>query len=200
ASRDYRITQDSFVGDGSLREKAWLNIEAIQLLKAIEAAGREASEQEKNALARYSGWGALPAAFDYYTGREDEWNEVRDRLKALLTQEEYEAARASVPNSHYTSPLVVEAMWSALERLGVGAGARILEPSVGVGNFLGLMPQSLMPGASRAGFEEVALPDQFFDVAIGNVPFGDYGVHDHHYKAWQTSCIHDYFFVKSLDT
>jgi N12 class adenine-specific DNA methylase len=224
ASRDYRITQDSFVGDGSLREKAWLNIEAIQLLKAIEAAGREASEQEKNALARYSGWGALPAAFDYYTGREDEWNEVRDRLKALLTQEEYEAARASVPNSHYTSPLVVEAMWSALERLGVGAGARILEPSVGVGNFLGLMPQSLMPGCSRAGveldsitarmakllypdstifesgFEEAAFPDQFFDVAIGNVPFGNYGVHDDRYKAWQTSSIHDYFFVKSLDT
>ena len=222
-SRDYQITEDSLVGEGSLREKAGLNIEAIRLLKSIEAASREATDEEKNLLARYSGWGALPAAFDIYTGREDEWNRTRDDLKALLTEDEYNAARSSVPNAHYTSPLVVQAIWSALERMGVGAGARILEPSVGTGNFLGLMPESLMPGASRtgveldsitariakllypdsvilgSGFEDAPFPNHFFDVAIGNVPFGKYGVHDANYKPYQTSSIHDYFFVKSLD-
>ena len=222
-SRDYRITKESLVGEGSLREKAQRNIEAIELLKSIELAGRSATNDEKHILARYSGWGAMPAAFDYYTSREDEWNDVRDKLKSLLTDNEHRAASASVPNAHYTSPLVVEAMWSALERLGVGAGARILEPSIGTGNFFGLMPESFRPRSLRAGieldsitariaktlyedttifetgFEQAPFPDNFFDVAIGNVPFGNYGVHDPNYKAYQTASIHDYFFVKTLD-
>ncbi|MDR3424138.1 MAG: DEAD/DEAH box helicase family protein, partial [Alphaproteobacteria bacterium] len=189
----------------------------------IEREDRRATEQEKHVLARYTGWGAMPAAFDYYTGRADEWNDVRDTLKNLLTSKEHSAASASVSNAHYTSPLVINAVWSALERLGVGAGARILEPSIGVGNFFGLMPESFRPRALRAGieldsitariakalyedaaifetgFEEAPFPDNFFDVAIGNVPFGNYGVHDPQYKSWQTASIHDYFFVKSLD-
>ncbi len=141
----------------------------------------------------------------------------------MLTDEEYRAARASVSNAHYTSPLVVEAMWYALERMGVEAGARILEPSIGTGNFFGLMPENLMAKTLRAGveidsitariakhlyqdatifevgFQDAPFPDGFFDVAVGNVPFGNYGVHDSAYKAWQTASIHDYFFVKTLD-
>ena len=222
-SRDYRITEESLIGEGSLREKAQLNLDAIQLLKHIEAENREATPEEKHTLARYTGWGAMPGAFDRYTGREDEWNEVRDTLDQLLSSEEHDAASASVSNAHYTSPLVVKAIWSALERLGVGDGARILEPSMGVGNFLGLMPERFSPRALRtgveldsitariakqlypdasifeSGFEDAPFPDNFFDVAVGNVPFGNYGVHDPRYKAYQTASIHDYFFIKSLD-
>ena len=222
-SRDYRITAESRVGEGSLREKAELNLDAIQLLKIIEREGRSASDAEKHVLARYTGWGAMPAVFDYYTGRQDEWGVMRDEVKALLSDEEYKTVRASVSNAHFTSTMVVKAMWSAIERLGVGAGARILEPSMGVGNFFGLMPEAFMPRALRAGieldsitakiakhlyqdatifelgFQDAPFPDKFFDVAIGNVPFGNYGVHDSQYKAYQTASIHDYFFVKSLD-
>ena len=222
-SRDYRITAESRIGEGSLRQKAQLNLDAIQLLKAIEWEGRQATEQEKHVLARYTGWGAMPAVFDYYTGRNDEWGETRDTVRNLLTDQEYSAARASVSNAHYTSPLVVEAMWAALERMGMTSGARILEPSVGTGNFLGLMPETLMPKSLRAGveidsitarlakhlyqdatifevgFQDAPFPDNFFDVAIGNVPFGNYGVHDPSYKSWQTASIHNYFFVKTLD-
>ncbi len=222
-SRDYRITADSLVGEGSLREKAQLNIEAIRLLKIIEANSREATLEEKHVLARYSGWGAMPAAFDTYTGREDEWNEIRDKLNEILTGDEHDAASASVPNAHYTSPLVVEAIWKGLEHLGLGSGARILEPSIGSGNFFGLMPEALLPKSTRVGveldsitariakllypdasifetgFEDAPFPDNFFDVAIGNVPFGNYGVHDPNYKNYLTGSIHDYFFVKTLD-
>jgi hypothetical protein len=222
-SRDYRITAESHIGEGGLRKKAELNLDAIQLLKVIEADGRQATDDEKHVLARYTGWGALPAVFDYYTGREDEWGTVRDTVRAVLSEEEYNAARASVSNAHYTSPIVVEAIWSALKRFGIGAGTRILEPSIGTGNFFGLMPEALMPRTLRIGveldsitariakqlypdsvifessFEEAPFPDNFFDVAIGNVPFGNYGVHDPKYKAWQTESIHDYFFVKTLD-
>jgi hypothetical protein len=222
-SRDYLITVDSHIGEGSLRDKAQINLEAIRLLKHLEATGRDASIDEKHILARYTGWGAMPAAFDSYTGREDEWNDVRDILNELLTDDEHDAASASVTNAHYTSPLVVEAIWAGLEHIGVSSGTRILEPSVGVGNFLGLMPESLATRSLRTGveldsitariakqlypdatifetgFEDAPFPNNFFDVAIGNVPFGNYGVHDPKYKNWQTTSIHDYFFIKSLD-
>jgi N12 class adenine-specific DNA methylase len=222
-SRDYRITDESRIGEGSLREKAQLNINAIQLLKKLEADGHSPTDDEKHILARYTGWGAMPAVFDYMTGRYDEWNEVRDTVKFLLTDEEHRTASGSIANAHYTSPLVIKAIWSALERFGVKAGMRVLEPSMGVGNFYGLMPEPLMPKSLRAGveldsvtariakqlyqdatifesrFEDAPFPDGFFDVAIGNVPFGNYGVHDPKYKAWQTASIHDYFFVKTLD-
>ncbi|MGB9154818.1 MAG: SNF2-related protein, partial [Alphaproteobacteria bacterium] len=222
-SRDYRITDESRIGEGGLREKAQLNINAIQLLKKLEADGRFPTDDEKHILARYTGWGAMPAVFDYMTGRYDEWNEVRDTVKFLLTDEEHRTASGSIANAHYTSPLVIKGIWSALERFGVKAGMRVLEPSMGVGNFYGLMPEPLMPKSLRAGveldsvtariakqlyqdatifesrFEDAPFPDGFFDVAVGNVPFGNYGVHDPKYKAWQTSSIHDYFFVKTLD-
>lgn len=222
-SLDYRITDESHIGEGSLRQKAQQNLDAIQLLKALEREGRPATEQEKHVLARYTGWGAMPAVFDYYTGRNDEWSETRDSVRKLLTDEEFRAARASVSNAHYTSPLVVAAMWHGLEHLGLQAGARILEPSIGTGNFFGLMPENLRPQTLRAGveidsitarlaktlypdaaifetgFENAPFPDGFFDIAIGNVPFGNYGVHDPAYKSWQTASIHDYFFVKTLD-
>jgi N12 class adenine-specific DNA methylase len=222
-SRDYRITNESRIGEGGLRYKAERNLDAIQLLKIIEREGRSATDDEKHILARYTGWGAMPAVFDYYTGRQDEWNETRDTVKQLLRDDEFRAARASTSNAHYTSPLVVEAIWSGLERLGVKAGMRVLEPSLGTGNFFGLMPEHLTPKSMKAGveldsitariakqlyqdatifevgFQDAPFPDGFFDVAIGNVPFGNYGVHDPQYKSWQTSSIHDYFFVKTLD-
>jgi N12 class adenine-specific DNA methylase len=154
------------------------------------------------------------------------WNEIGDELKALLTEEEYNSARASLPNAHYTAPLVIRAIWSALERMGVSSGMHILEPSMGIGHFFGLMPESLYSGTCRTGieldsvsariarllypdstihakaFEETTLPDNFFDVAIGNVPFGDYAVYDPSYrkrKPFLTRAIRDYFFSKSLD-
>ena len=165
----------------------------------------------------------MPAVFDYYTHKYDEWSSVRDEVRELLSDEEHRAARASVSNAHYTSPLVVKAIWSAVERLGMTSGARILEPSLGTGNFFGLMPEQLMPKALRAaveidsltariakqlyqdatifetGFQEAPFPDGFFDIAVGNVPFGNYGVHDPAYKKWQTASIHNYFFIKTLD-
>ena len=137
--------------------------------------------------------------------------QVRDTIRKLLTDEEHRAARASVSNAHYTSPLVVEAMWYGLEHMGLEAGARILEPSIGTGNFFGLMPENLMRKTLRAGveidsitarlaktlypdatifevgFQDAPFPDNFFDIAVGNVPFGNYGVHDPAYKNWQTS-------------
>lgn len=222
-SHDYRITAETRLGEGSLRDKAQANLDAIKLLKQIELEGRSATDDEKHILARYSGWGAMPAAFDFITNKFDGWNILRDELRDLLTYEEHRAASASVNNAHFTSPLVIKAIWTALERMGVKAGARVLEPSMGVGNFFGLMPEHLMPKALRAGveldsitariakllyqdatifetgFQQAPFPDGFFDVAVGNVPFGNYGVHDAAYKSWQTASIHNYFIIKTLD-
>ena len=142
----------------------------------------------------------------------------------ILSSEEYDSARASTPNAHFTSPVVVQALWQAMERFGLGARAQILEPSMGVGHFFGLMPESLLPGCRRTGveldgitariakqlypdatifakgFEETALPDNFFDAIIGNIPFGNYPVHDSAYRnSPVTRTIHDYFLAKSLD-
>ena len=201
--------------------KARDNIAAIRTLKAIEAAGRAATDDEKSILARYTGWGAMASAFSPYPPQD--WRQTGAELRELLTPEEYAVARASTPNAHFTSPLVITAMWDALQRLGLPAGAQILEPSIGVGNFFGLMPDALMPGSRRTGveldsltariartlypdstifakgFEETVLPDNYFDAAIGNVPFGNFSVHDPAYKPVLTRAIHDYFFAKSLD-
>src|SRR6202041_2480950 len=142
----------------------------------------------------------------------------------MLTPEEYSAARGSTPNAHFTSPMVIEAMWAAMQRFGLAPGAQILEPSMGVGHFFGLMPETLLPGCRRTGveldgitariakqlypdtaifakgFEETALPDSFFDAVIGNIPFGNYPVHDPAYRnSPGTRTIHDYFLAKSLD-
>jgi len=145
-------------------------------------------------LVKYSGWGAIPNAFAAQPPRE--WQSVADELRDLLTADEYASARASTPNAHYTSPEVIQAIWRAMERFGLQPGAQIIEPSVGVGHFFGLMPEDLHAGSRRTGieldsitariarklypdsivhakaFEDTPLPKDFFDAAIGNIPFG----------------------------
>jgi adenine-specific DNA methylase len=204
-----------------LREKAHDNLAAIRTLKKLEGENRDATDEEKAILARYAGWGAMSAAFDWNPPAE--WKSTAQELKQLLTPEEYEAACASTPNAHFTSPLVISAIWQAMRRLGLPKGSEILEPAMGAGHFLGLMPHELLPGSHRTGieldsitariaaklypdstifnkgFEETALPDNYFDAVVGNVPFGDYAVHDPAYKRPLTRAIHDYFFAKSLD-
>jgi N12 class adenine-specific DNA methylase len=222
-SCDFRIISAHRIGEGSLREKARANLEAIRILKSIEAEGRDATGAEQAQLARYAGWGALASVFDRDPPRE--WEQAAEDLRELLSEDEYASARASTPNAHFTSPLVIQAMWLALQRFGLPAGAQILEPSMGVGHFFGLMPEELLPGSRRTGveldsitariakqlypgatifakgFEETPLPDNFFDAVIGNVPFGNYGVVDPAYRRNPalTRAIHDYFFAKSLD-
>jgi len=172
---------------------------------------------------KYSGWGAMANAFRPYPPAE--WQHTAAELRELLTAPEYESARASTPNAHFTSPMVVRAVWQAMLRFGLQPGAQILEPSMGVGHFLGLMPDELLPGSRRTGveldsitariakslypdstvfakgFEETAFPDNFFDAVIGNIPFGNYPVFDPAYRStpFLTRAIHDYFFSKSLE-
>jgi hypothetical protein len=147
-SRDFRITDSDRIGEGSLRDKAFDNIEAIRTLKRIEAESRAATGAEKSLLVKYTGWGAMANAFRPYP--PSEWQHTAAELHELLTPPEYESARASTPNAHFTSPLVVRAVWQAMLRFGLQPGAQILEPSMGVGHFLGLMPEELVPG-SRYG-------------------------------------------------
>jgi N12 class adenine-specific DNA methylase len=220
-SRDFRINESHRIGQGSLHQKARDNIAAIRALKKLEGENRDATDEEKTALARYAGWGAMSGAFDWHP--PEAWKQTAKDLKELLTDEEYESARASTPNAHFTSPIVISAIWQAIQRLGLAGDSEILEPAMGVGHFLGLMPQDLMPGSHRTGveldsltarianklypestifakpFEETPLPDNYFDAVVGNVPFGDYAVHDPCYKRPLTRAIHDYFFAKSLD-
>jgi N12 class adenine-specific DNA methylase len=219
-SRDFRITAAHRIGQGSLQEKARDNIAAIRLLKALEAEDREAADDEKALLARYVGWGAMPNVFG--NTPPGEWRSTAAAVKEVLTGPEFESARASTPNAHYTSPQVIEAIWNGLHRMGLGMGAQILEPAMGVGHFFGLMPE-FMQGGHRTGveldsitariakklypdstifargFEETPLPDNYFDAVVGNVPFGDYAVHDPTMKRQLTGAIHDYFFAKSLE-
>jgi len=222
-SRDFRITEAHRIGEGSLREKALANIEAIRTLKQLEGDDRDATEAEKAILARYSGWGALANVFHPQPPRE--WKEIAHELSQLLTEDEYASARASTPNAHFTSPVVISGMWEALQRLGLPTGPQVLEPSMGVGHFFGLMPDVLTPGSRRTGveldsltariaqrlypdatifakgFEETALPDNYFDAVLGNIPFGNYPVFDSAYRGNPalTRAIHDYFFARSLD-
>ena len=219
-ARDFRITDTHRIGQGTLHEKARDNIAAIRTLKKLEGENRDATEDEKAILARYAGWGALSGAFDWHPSPE--WKQVAKDLKELLTDAEYESARASTPNAHFTSPLVIAAMWEAMLRLGLAKDAHILEPSMGVGHFFGMMPETLSSSHRTGveldsvtariagklypdstifakGFEETPLPDNYFDAVIGNVPFGNYAVHDPSYKRALTRSIHDYFFAKSLD-
>jgi N12 class adenine-specific DNA methylase len=221
-ARDFRIKEAHRIGHGGLKEKARDNIAAIRTLRQVEDESREARDDEKALLARYSGWGALSNVFHPYP--RSDWEEIARDVKQHLTSEEYDSARASTPNAHFTSSTVIQALWQAMERFGLGAGAQILEPSMGVGHFFGLMPESLLPGCRRTGveldgitariskqlypdamifakgFEETHLPDNFFDAVIGNIPFGNYPVHDPAYRnSPVTRTIHDYFLAKSLD-
>ena len=196
------------------------NIEAIRLVKKLEAEGRYATEAEQVILSKYVGWGGLANAFDQ---RKTEWAKEFQELKELLTEEEYQAARGSTLNAHYTDISVIKAMYDGLKGLGF-AGGRMMEPSSGVGNFVGAMPADmsakvkswtmveldsitgliakyLYPNADVRiqGFEKANIPDNFMDVAISNVPFGNYGIADKHYPKKITAAIHNYFFAKALD-
>ena len=212
---NYRITNDR-LGEGGPKEKFKRNVEAIRVLKALEADNRPASPAEQEILAQYVGWGGLADAFDEHKAA---WATEYAQLRNLLTPEEYSAAMGSVLNAHYTSPTVIRAIYDAVERMGFTSG-NVLEPAMGVGNFFGMMPDSmrdsrlygveldsisgriakqLYPKAdiTVAGFETTDRRD-FFDLAIGNVPFGNYKVDDRAYNKLGFS-IHNYFFAKALD-
>jgi len=226
-STDYRITESDHVGEGSIRQKANDNLAAIRTLKQIESEGRPATPEEQKILVKYVGWGGMPQAFQQW-GVPREWQGVSEDLKGLLTDKEFDSARASTPNAHYTSPMVIDAMWKAASQIGAvseqGNRVDILEPSMGVGHFFGLQPGDLSRMARTGieldtitgriakllypesdihvgGFEAVRLPSDYFDLAISNVPFGNYGVHDPAFKRTPgvTKSIHDYFFAKALD-
>ena len=196
------------------------NIEAIRLVKQLEAEGRYATEAEQVILSKYVGWGGLANAFDQ---RKAEWSKEFTELKELLTDEEYSSARGSTLNAHYTDISVIKAMYDGLKQLGF-TGGRMMEPSSGVGNFVGAMPADmaanvrswtmveldgitgliakyLYPNADVRiqGFEKANIPNNFMDVAISNVPFGNYAIADKSYPKKVTSAIHNYFFAKSLD-
>ena len=214
-ARNFRITDDH-LGEGGAKAKCRANIEAIRLLKYLERNGFQASPEQQEVLSRYVGWGGIPEVFDE---SKSEWSKEYAELKALLTPEEYEAARGSTLNAHYTSPAVIKAIYEAVGGIGF-EGGRILEPSMGVGNFFGLLPESmansrlygveldsitgriakqLYPEAdiAVAGFETTNRPG-YFDLAVGNVPFGQYQVHDPEYDRLGFS-IHNYFASKMLD-
>ena len=216
ASENYHITDDQ-LGVGGPKEKFRRNMEAISTLHRIESEGRTATLEEQAILSQYVGWGGLPDAFDE---TKASWaNEFRE-LYAALSPEEYEAAKASTLNAHYTSPTVIKAVYEAVGRMGFKAG-NILEPSCGVGNFFGMLPEGM--SASRlygveldsitgriarqlypqaqievGGYEKAGFPKDFFDLAIGNVPYGQYQVNDPEYNRLGFS-IHNYFFAKALD-
>ena len=215
AAGNFHITDDH-LGEGGPKEKFWRNIKAIATLKQIERENRHATPEEQHLLSQYVGWGGLPDAFD---PEKPAWAAEYSELKELLTPEEYAAARASTLNAHYTSPTVIKAIYEAVGRMGFQTG-NILEPSCGVGNFFGMLPESmagsklygveldsisgriaqqLYPKAdiTVAGFETTDRRD-FYDLAVGNVPFGQYQVRDKAYDKLNFS-IHNYFFAKALD-
>jgi len=213
---NFHITDDE-LGQGTPKEKFRANIMAIQLLKKCEDENRNATLEEQEILSRYVGWGGLADAFDE---KKAAWETEYLELKTVLTPEEYAAARASTLNAHYTQPIVIESMYQVLENLGFTKG-NILEPSMGVGNFFGMLPENLnqsklygveldsisgriakllYPDANIQikGFEKTDYPNDFFDVAIGNVPFGAYKVNDRQYDRYNFM-IHDYFLAKTID-
>ena len=213
---NFHITDDE-LGQGTPKEKFRANIMAIQLLRKCEDENRNATSEEQEILSRYVGWGGLADAFDE---KKAAWETEYLELKTVLTPEEYAAARASTLNAHYTQPIVIESMYQVLENLGFTKG-NILEPSMGVGNFFGMLPENLnqsklygveldsisgriakllYPDANIQikGFEKTDYPNDFFDVAIGNVPFGAYKVNDRQYDRYNFM-IHDYFLAKTID-
>jgi N12 class adenine-specific DNA methylase len=214
---NYHYSSEDEIGIGGLKTKFRANIEAIKTLKAIEEDNRLATLDEQRILARYVGWGGMAQVFDKNAnGFSNEYGE----LKSLLTKEEYESALASTPNAHYTSPVVINGIYKALEKFGFNGG-NILEPSMGVGNFFSHLPNSMeksklfgveldeisgriakqlyqKANISIKGYEETDFSDNFFDAAVGNVPFGNYKVYDRLYDK-HNFMIHDYFITKTLD-
>ena len=212
---NFHITDDN-LGVGGPKQKFARNIEAIQTLRTLEQEHRGATAEEQQVLAQYVGWGGLADAFD---PSKENWSAEYTQLKGLLTEEEYAAARSSTLNAHYTSPVVIRSIYDAVEKVGFQSG-NILEPSMGVGNFFGMLPDSmadsrlygveldsitgriakkLYPQAdiTVAGFETTDRRD-FYDLAVGNVPFGQYKVNDKAYNKLGFS-IHNYFFAKAID-
>ena len=215
SAQNFRITDDDLGVGGAKTRYGW-NVAAIRTLRALEAEDRPATLQEQETLSRYVGWGGIPQAFD---AQNEDWRKEYAELKALLSETEYVSARASTLNAHYTSPTVIRAIYDAVEQMGFRTG-NILEPAMGVGNFFGLLPESmagsrlygveldsltgriarqLYPKAdiTVAGFETTDRRD-FFDLAVGNVPFGNYQVNDKAYNHLRFN-IHDYFFAKAID-
>ena len=215
SAQNFRITDDDLGVGGAKTRYGW-NVAAIRTLRALEAEDRSATLQEQETLSRYVGWGGIPQAFD---AQNEDWRKEYAELKALLSETEYVSARASTLNAHYTSPTVIRAIYDAVEQMGFRTG-NILEPAMGVGNFFGLLPESmagsrlygveldsltgriarqLYPEAdiTVAGFETTDRRD-FFDLAVGNVPFGNYQVNDKAYNKLGFS-IHNYFFAKAID-
>lgn len=220
AKTDHVISDEDAIGKGSLAVKFKDNIAAIKIIKALEDERRAATAEEQKALARYVGWGALKGVFDPHNKT---WAKQHAELKALLTDAEWQSARASILNAHYTSPLVVKSMYNAAGQLGF-KGGRILEPSLGSGNFFGMMPANLKNGsrlfgveldnltsrlakalypnaviATSTGFQDYEAPAGYFDMAIGNPPFGSETISDRHKSPYSGFSIHNYFIGKMLD-
>lgn len=216
SKQNFRITDDN-LGHGGAKAKYQMNVAAIRTLQSIETENRLATSEEQEILSKYVGWGGVADAFD---DSKDNWRAEYAELKALLSEQEYESARESTLNAHYTSPTVIKAMYQCVADMGFTTG-NVLEPACGIGNFFGLVPESmqksklygieldsitgriakqLYQNANIAvqGYEQSNLPDSFFDLAIGNVPFGNYGIADKRYDK-NNFMVHDYFFAKTLD-
>lgn len=214
--RNFHITDDN-LGTGGQKTKYQNNVAAIRTLREIEAESRLATPEEQETLSKYVGWGGLAQAFD---PDNEKWTKEHAELKELLTPEEYRSAQSTVLNAHYTSPAVIKAIYEAVGRMDFTPG-NVLEPSCGIGNFFGLVPEKLADARLYGveldsitgriakqlyqkaditvdGFETTDHPDDFFDLAVGNVPFGEYKVHDKKYDK-QNLLIHDYFLSKTLD-
>lgn len=221
---NYTITAADELGTGGAKTKFRNNVAAIELLRELERANRPAKRDEQAVLAKWVGWGGLQAAFPRQDGSVVKgWEREAAQLKELLTPEEYRAAESSTRNAHYTSPEVVDAIWSIARQLGF-RGGKVLEPSVGAGNFIGLMPAELRPGVTvtgveldrvtggiakhlypdaninaPVGFQDFAVPDGYFDLAIGNPPFGSEKLYDKQRRQLNGMSIHNYFFAKAID-
>ena len=206
------------MGAGGPKQKFQQNFRAIQIVRRLEAEARPATPDEKAILVKYVGWGAMPQVFD---DNNQEWARERETLRGEIHREEYEDARKTILNAHYTSPVVIRAMYQAAQRFGF-QGGRIVEPACGIGHFIGLMPDEMLRHSTITGveidpltariaralypdadireqpFEKSKLADESFDLAISNVPFGDYTVHDPRWNKYRFS-IHDYFFAAALD-
>ena len=216
-SAENYVISDMELGVGTAKEKFQRNVEAIRTLETIESEKRPATNEEQEVLSKYVGWGGLADAFDE---TKSAWAKEYAELKTLLSEEEYISARESTLNAHYTSPVIIQEIYRTLQRMGITKG-NLLEPSMGIGNFFGMLPETmreshlygveldsltgriarlLYPKANITvdGYEKTAFPNDFFDAAVGNVPFGQYKVADKKYDKYNF-LIHDYFFGKTLD-
>ena len=216
-SAENYVISDMELGIGTAKEKFQRNVEAIRTLETIESEKRSATNEEQEVLSKYVGWGGLADAFDE---TKSAWAKEYAELKTLLSEEEYISARESTLNAHYTSPVIIQGIYRTLQRMGFTKG-NLLEPSMGIGNFFGMLPKTmrdshlygveldsltgriarlLYPKANITvdGYEKTAFPNDFFDAAVGNVPFGQYKVADKKYDKYNF-LIHDYFFGKTLD-